>query len=144
MWLSIGGGIVDHDEEIRQANRPGLSAPMVNDDFGSGEETAGFASALPAELTSDNDSTDVMCTRCGTRMTCTVWEASDLHCLEGDAVKCALLGVEATGSLRDERSLCAVKQLEWALRDQKGLPAAAAAAAALRLAADVPQKSEPC
>ena len=97
---------------------------------------------MPAELTSDNDSTDVMCTRCSTRMTCTVCEARDLHCLERDAVRCALLVVEATGSLRDERSICAVEQLEWALRAQKGL--SAAAAAALRVAADVPQKSEPC
>ena len=114
---------------------------MANDDFGSGEETAGFASALPAELTSDNDSTEVICTRCGSRMTCTVCEACDLHCLERDAVRCALLVVEATSSLRDERSLCAVEQLAWALRAQQGL---SAAAAALRLAADVPQKSEPC
>ena len=109
---------------------------MANDDFDS--ERTLPPSALPAELTSDNDSTEVMCTRCGSRMTCTVCETCDLHCLERDAVRCALLVVEATSLLRDERSQCAVEQLAWALRAQQGLSASVAAAAALRLAADVP------
>jgi hypothetical protein len=112
--------------------------------------------ALPAELDIDNDNTDVMCIRCGRRMTCTVceacadvmcircgrWmtctvcEACDLHCLERDAVKCALLVVEATRYLRNERSHCAVRQLAWALQVQKGMTAAAAAAAAHKLVHD--------
>ena len=101
---------------------------MANDD--SGPEETPPSLALPAELDIDNDNTDVMCIRCGRRMTCTVCEACDVHCLERDAVKCALLVVDATRYLRNERSLCAVRQLAWALQVQKGMTAAAAAAAA--------------
>jgi hypothetical protein len=69
-------------------------------------------------------------------LTCTVCEACDLHCLEGDTVRCALLVLEATSYLRDERSLCAVRQLAWVLQVKKGMTAAAAAAAAHKLVYD--------
>ena len=81
----------------------------------------------------ENDTTDVMCTRCGSRMTCSVCETCDLHCLERDAVKCALLLVEETRDRGNERSASAVQQLVWALQAQKGMTAAAAAAAAEKL-----------
>lgn len=84
-------------------------------------------SALPDELHDDNDNTDVMCTRCGSRMTCTVCEACNLHCLERDAERCALHVVEATSYLRGEQSLRSVRQLAWALQVKMGITAAAAA-----------------
>jgi hypothetical protein len=57
----------------------------------------------------------------------------DLHCLERDVVKCALLVANATAHLGDERSASAVEQLVWALQAQKGLTAEAAAAVAEKL-----------
>jgi hypothetical protein len=84
-------------------------------------------------LDNENDTTDVMCTRCSSRLTCSVCETCDLHCLEGDAVKCALLVVEETRRLGDERSVGAVEQLALALQAQKGMTASAAAAAAEKL-----------
>jgi hypothetical protein len=107
---------------------------MANDD--SDPEKIPPPLALPAELQNENENTDVMCIRCGGRMTCTVCEACDLHCLEGDAVRCALLVLEATSYLRDERSFCAVRQLAWVLQVKKGMTAAAAAAAAHKLVHD--------
>ena len=88
---------------------------------------------VPSALVDENETTDVMCTRCGRRMTCSICEACDLHCLERDAVKCALLVIHATAHLGDEHSASAVEQLVWALQAQKGLTAEAAAAAAEKL-----------
>lgn len=90
--------------------------------------------ALPAELDIDNDNTDVMCIRCGRRMTCTVCEACDLHCLERDAVKCALLVVNEATYVGDERAVRAA--LTRALQGQKGLTHAQATAAADKLLRD--------
>jgi hypothetical protein len=92
------------------------------------------SASISSEL--ENDTTDVMCTRCGSRMTCTSCETCDVHCLERDAVKCALLIVKETSYLGHERSERAVEQLAWALQAQKGMTAAAAGAAAEKLVRD--------
>ena len=89
---------------------------------------------LPTALDNDNEITDVMCMRCGSRMTCSICEACDLHCLERDAVKCALLVVNEATYVGDERAVRAA--LTRALQGQKGLTHAQAAAAADKLLRD--------
>jgi hypothetical protein len=80
---------------------------------------------------------DPSCIDCGEPMTCTICEGCDAHCIERDAIRCALLVVKEAESYEPPRHQAAIEQLASALRARKGFTEEEAATAAEALAAVV-------
>ena len=80
---------------------------------------------------------DPSCVDCGEPMTCTICEGCDAHCIERDAIRCALLVVKEAESYEPPRNQAAIEQLVWALRARKRFTREEAATAAAARAAAV-------